>query len=113
MEILPNQTLTLSQIKAGVQGELRIPAAEQLARHYCDEGLKVPDIRNLLFVWNGFNKPSPSKDDLDCAIAEALKTQNEKKQSTSESSDLSFPRETMGGLAGEFADLYSKYLESP
>jgi len=113
METLPNQALTLSQIKAGVSGELRAPAAEQLAKHYLDEGVKVLDVRNLISIWNGFNQPPLTKDDLDCGIAKALKTQEEKKKSTPESSDLSFPRDTIKGLAGEFADLYNSYLESP
>ncbi|MCX5884612.1 MAG: hypothetical protein NT096_01645 [Proteobacteria bacterium] len=110
---METDTLKLFEIKAGVTGEMRIPAAEQLAKHYLDEGMKTLDIRNLLSIWNGKNKPYLTKDELDCAVAEALKTQDEKKQSTSEATDLSFPRETVGGLAGEFADLYSSYLESP
>ena len=36
-----------------------------------------------------------------------------KKTETALTVSASFPRETIGGLAGEFADLYSTYLESP
>jgi len=37
----------------------------------------------------------------------------QKKNETAPAASASFPRETIGGLAGEFADLYSTYLESP
>ena len=96
-----------------------------------DQGLSPDIARAALIQWNQKNKPPLTEREfnLDRTVADGIKYDygcNDEvlkrlcsqecryfKSSLKDTSENLFPAQAIEGLAGEFADLYSSYLESP
>lgn len=99
------------EIEAGAIGEKRYAAAARICSFYLSNGSNLSDTRLQLLAWNKKNEPPLDGDEVDYILGDAI-TAKEKGE-VAEVHGLSFPRDSIKGLAADFADTYSKYLESP
>jgi hypothetical protein len=93
----------------GVSEGQRNQTTAQLAGNYIRRRLSDEEILLLLRGWNQQNRP-PLPDGEIVQIVRSVRATHERKNR--EASPLAFP-EVITGLAGDFAQLYSRYLEVP
>lgn len=103
------------ELISGVSGGSRHATALRLAARWAAKGFSQTEITHFLLTWNQSNKPpktslaDPSSKEFQDIIAYATQGKQEGEQEAL----VAFPAHVMAGVAGDFAELYSNYLESP
>jgi hypothetical protein len=94
----------------GVGKGERNQTAARLAGRYIAKGMDDEEVVEVLLTWNQNNDPPLPKDEITRTV-KSVRATHERKRIPEESAGQ-FP-DVMGGLAGDFANLYSSCLEVP